>query len=338
MKELLKKLSEAYGPSGREETVARVIRNEIKDYVDETFTDNMGNFYAVKKGAGTKIMVAAHMDEIGVIVTYIDDKGFLRVSNVGGVSPFILLGQKMIFENGTIASVGMEKLDDIKKLTLEKLYLDIGAKNKEEALKQVRVGDIATYHRELSFAGNRAIGKAMDNRAGCAVLIQAIRELTETNNEIYAVFTSQEEVGLRGSRTSSYRINPDIGLAVDITLVGDTPEAPTMDVSLGKGPTVKVKDASVICHPRLKETLSEMAEKNNIPYQFEVLIAGGTDAGAIHLTREGIPSGVISIPCRYVHTPAEMVDLDDMENAVRLLKTFLTSQIDMQKIFPCHLE
>lgn len=338
MKELLKKLSEAYGPSGREETVARVIRNEIKDYVDETFTDNMGNFYAVKKGAGTKIMVAAHMDEIGVIVTYIDDKGFLRVSNVGGVSPFILLGQKMIFENGTIASVGMEKLDDIKKLTLEKLYLDIGAKNKEEALKQVRVGDIATYHRELSFAGNRAIGKAMDNRAGCAVLIQAIRELTETNNEIYAVFTSQEEVGLRGSRTSSYRINPDIGLAVDITLVGDTPEAPTMDVSLGKGPTVKVKDASVICHPRLKETLSEMAEKNNIPYQFEVLIAGGTDAGAIHLTREGIPSGVISVPCRYVHTPAEMVDLDDMENAVRLLKTFLTSQIDMQKIFPCHLE
>lgn len=338
MKELLKKLSETYGPSGREEQIARVIQNEVKDYVDETYIDNMGNLYAVKKGSGAKIMIAAHMDEIGMIVTHVDEKGFLRFSNVGGLSPYVLLGQRVIFGNGTIGTIGMEKLDDIKKLTLDKLYIDIGAKDREEAKKQVNVGDIATYHREATVAGSRMIGKAMDNRAGCAVLIKAIQELGSTDNEIYAVFTTQEEVGLRGSRTSTYRISPDLGLAVDVTLVGDTPEAPTMDVSLGKGPTVKVKDASVICHPRLKEVLTQVAEKNEIPYQFEVLIAGGTDAGAIHLTKEGIPAGVISVPCRYVHTPGEMVDLGDMANAVKLLKAFLSTALDIQQIFPCYLE
>ncbi|NLZ92639.1 MAG: M42 family metallopeptidase [Firmicutes bacterium] len=335
MKELLKRLSETYGPSGREEKIAAVIQEELQDYVDEMFTDRMGNLYAIKKGSGTKVMVAAHMDEIGVIVTYIDENGFLRFSNIGGVSPYIMLGQRVVFANGTIGTIGMEKLDDIKKLTLDKLYLDIGAKNRAEAAKLVKIGDIATSERELVVAGNRVIGKAMDNRVGCAVLIQAMRELSESPNEVYAVFTVQEEVGLRGARTSSYRINPEIGLAVDVTLVGDTPEAPTMSVELGKGAAIKVKDNSVICHPRVKELLAELAEKHQIPYQFEVLTAGGTDAGAIHLTREGIPSGVISVPCRYVHTPGEMVDLDDVESAVKLLKTFLTEPIEMQKIYSC---
>lgn len=337
MKELLKKLCETYGPSGREEEIARVIRDEIQGYVDEVFVDQLGNLYAIKKGSGTKVMVAAHMDEIGVIVTYIDKNGFLRFSNIGGVSPFIMLGQHVVFANGTVGTIGMEKLDDIKKLTLDKLYLDIGAKDREEAVKLVKIGDIATSHRDVVFAGRRAIGKAMDNRAGCAMLIQAMRELSETNNEVYAVFTTQEELGLRGARTSSYRVNPDIGLAVDVTLVGDTPEAPINNVELGKGAAIKVKDSSVICHPKVKEMLADLAEKQQIPYQFEVLTAGGTDAGAIHLTREGIPSGVISVPCRYVHTPGEMIDLDDLENAVRLLKTFLSQPIDMQKIYPCGL-
>ena len=337
MKELLKKLSETYGPSGREDEIARVIREEIQDYVDEVFLDKMGNLFAVKKGTGTKVMVAAHMDEIGVIITYIDKNGFLRFSNIGGVSPFIMLGQRVVFANGTVGTIGMEKLDDIKKLTLDKLYLDIGAKDREEAAKLVKIGDIAVSQRQLVFAGDRAIGKAMDNRAGCAVLIQAIRELGDTNNEVYAVFTTQEELGLRGARTSSYRVNPDLGLAVDVTLVGDTPEAPPMSVELGKGAAIKVKDNSVICHPKVKEMLTKIAEEHQIPYQFEVLTAGGTDAGAIHLTREGIPSGVISIPCRYVHTPGEMVDMDDMESAVKLLKTFLTQPIEMDKIYPCAL-
>ncbi|NLP37067.1 MAG: M42 family metallopeptidase [Firmicutes bacterium] len=338
MKELLKKLSETYGPAGREDKIRQVIQDEVKNYVDEVFTDPMGNLYAVKKGKGTKIMVAAHMDEIGIIVTYIDKHGFLRFSNVGGVSPQILLGQRVTFGNGVVGSIGVEKLDDIKKLTLEKLYLDIGAKNKAEAEKLVKIGDIATYDREATVMGTRMIGKAMDNRAGCAVVIQALRELKETENEIYAVFTTQEEVGLRGSRTSSYRINPDLGLAVDVTLVGDTPEPPQLNVALGKGAAIKVKDASVICHPKIKAMLSELAAKHSIPVQLEVMTAGGTDAGAIHLTRKGVPSGVISVPCRYVHTPVEMVDLEDMANASRLLTAFLSSPVKMQEAFPCALD
>ncbi|MBS3946992.1 MAG: M42 family metallopeptidase [Dethiobacter sp.] len=338
MRELLKKLSEAYGPSGREQQMGQLISDEVRPYVDEVFTDAMGNLYAVKRGRGAKVMVAAHMDEIGIIITYIEEKGFLRFSNIGGVSPYVLLGQKVVFGNGTVGTVGMEKLEDIKKLAFDKMYLDIGAANREEAAAKVRIGDIATYLQELTFNGNRAIGKAMDNRAGCAVLLQTIKELGQTENEVYAVFTAQEEVGLRGSRTSSYRLNPDLGLAVDVTLVGDTPEpAVAMDVYLGKGPAVKIKDASVICHPRLKELLLDLAGKENIPCQLEVLLTGGTDAGAIHLTKEGIPSGVISIPCRYVHTPGEMVDLTDMENAVRLLNAFLSMPLKMQEIFPCYL-
>ncbi len=337
MKELIKKLSEAYGPAGREEPIADVIREEVKDFVDETYSDVMGNLYAIKKGGGARIMVAAHMDEIGVIVTFIEEKGFLRFSNVGGISPYILLGQQMVFANGTVGIVSMEKLDDIKKLSLLKMYIDIGAIDRDDAAAKVRVGDVAIFFRQPSFCNGRVIGKAMDNRAGCAVLIKTLQEMKEAENTIYAVFTTQEEVGLRGSRTSCYKLDPELGLAVDVTMVGDTPEPLfPMAVSLGKGPAIKVKDSSIICHPRLKEILIALAEKHNIPYQLEVLTAGGTDAGAMHLTREGVPSGVISIPCRYVHTPGEMVDLKDMENAVHLLTSFLAGPLELQKIFPCY--
>jgi endoglucanase len=336
LKKLLKKLSETYGPSGREDRIRDVITGELQGFCDEIFTDKMGNLIAVKKGTAAKIMVAAHMDEIGVIVTYIDKKGFLRFSNVGGVSPYILLGQRVRFENGTVGTVGMEKIKDSKEISLEKLYLDIGAKDREEAERFVKVGDIAVYDREAVFANNRMIGKAMDDRCGCAVLIRALQELGQTDNEIYAVFTTQEEVGLRGARTSSYHLNPDIGLAIDVTTVGDTPKAEKMAVALGKGAAIKVKDASVISHPKIKALLTELAERNDIPYQFEVLTAGGTDAGAIHLTREGIPSGVISVPCRYVHTPGEMIDLADAANACRLLKAFLeTPHSELQQIYSC---
>ncbi len=336
MIDLIKKLSEAFGPAGREEETARLIRREVEQYVDETFTDVLGNLYAVRKGAGAKIMVAAHMDEIGVIVTFIEEKGFLRFSNVGGVSPFVLLGQRVVFADGTTGTVAMEKLDDIKKLAFDKMYIDIGASSREEASTRVKVGDMAVYQSQVSEAGNRIIGKAMDDRAGCVILIKALQELKNTNNTVYAVFTTQEEVGLRGARTASYRIDPDVALALDVTLVGDTPEPLyPMDVTLGRGPAIKVKDTSVICHPRLKGALVELAEKNNIPYQLEVLVAGGTDAGSIHLSREGVPSGVISVPCRHIHTPGEMIDLLDLENAVRLLVAFLEEPVDLEKIFPC---
>ncbi|ADL07924.1 Cellulase [Thermosediminibacter oceani DSM 16646] len=319
MKELIKKLTETYGPSGEESKIREVIIDEIKDYVDEIRVDVLGNIIARKAGTGEKMMLAAHMDEIGVIITNIDDKGFLRFSNIGGVSPFTLIGERVIFENGTVGVFGMEKLDSIKDLKFNKMFIDIGARSKEEALKKVRLGDKAVYYRSCDIIGDCVTAKALDDRAGCAVLIRALQNLKNPKFDTYFVFTVQEEVGLRGARTSAYGIEPDLAIAVDVTSTGDTPEAEKMAVELGKGPAVKIMDRSVICHPKIKEMLIETAEKNNIPYQLEVLEWGGTDTGAIHLTKAGVPSGCLSIPTRYIHTPSEVASIDDIEKATELL-------------------
>jgi len=209
------------------------------------------------------------------------------------------------------------------------MYIDIGATSYEEASKQVSIGDMAVYYSPLSDSNGRYIGGAMDNRAGCALLIQTIKELKDCQNDAYFVFSVQEEVGLRGAKTSAYAINPDIGIAVDVTSTGDTPKARTMAVELGKGPGIKVKDGSVICHPKVKDMMIERAEDKDIPYQLEVLEWGGTDAGAIHLTREGVPSGAVSVPCRYIHSANEMVDRDDLENGVKLLVAILEKEIEL---------
>lgn len=169
----------------------------------------------------------------------------------------------------------------------------------------------------------------MDNRAGCALLIQTIKELEDCQNDAYFVFSVQEEVGLRGAKTSAYAINPDVGIAVDVTSTGDTPKARTMAVELGKGPAIKVKDASVICHPKVKDLMIDRAEDKGIPYQLEVLEWGGTDAGIIHLTREGVPSGAVSVPCRYIHSANEMVDAEDLEDGVKLLVAILEQEIEI---------
>lgn len=326
MKQLIKKLTETYGPSGNEHNIRKKIKEEIQDYVDELRVDNLGNLIAVKKGNGKKIMVAAHMDEVGLIVTSIDEKGFLRFSKVGGVSEFYLLGQRVIFENGIIATLGTEKLESMKELKMDKMFIDIGAKDKKEAEQMISIGDQACYYREFSDLNKRIIAKALDDRIGCCVLIQTIKDIGQSsNNEIYFVFTVQEEVGLRGAKTSAFSINPDIGIAVDVTATGDTPKAKTMAVELGKGPAIKIKDNSILCHPKVRNHLIQTAEKNNIPYQLEVLEFGGTDSGAISVTKEGIPSGAISIPCRYIHTPSEMIDYDDVLNATKLLTEALIS-------------
>ncbi len=324
MRELIKQLSEVYGPSGREEQVSSLIEIKARKIADEVFKDSLGNLIVIKKGKseGKRIMVAAHMDEIGLIITHIDDNGFLRFSGVGIKLPYVLLGKRFMFPQGICATVAVEKPEDLKKLQYTKMYLDIGAKNREEAEQKIRIGDIGVFEGALVETGGRLSGKALDDRVGCAVLLEVLSEL-QTDNEICFVFTVQEELGLRGARTAAFRLNPDYALAVDVTSVGDTPEANTMSVSLGKGPTVKIKDASIICHPKVKEKMITVAEKNNIPYQLEVLVRGGTDAGSIYLTREGIPAGVMSIPCRYIHTAAEMVDINDISNSVKFLRELL---------------
>jgi len=327
MFELLTRLTQTFGVSGNEEEIRSLIINEIKGKVDNISIDPLGNLIAMKKGNVNKdnckkIMLAAHMDEIGIIVTHIDEKGFIRFSNIGGVSPFVSISQRVKFKNGTIGVVSYEqKLDDIKNLKLPKMYIDIGAKSREETEMMINIGDTACFCGDSVKQGDYAISKAMDNRCGCTVAIGVINKLKdiETDNEIYFVFTVQEEVGLRGAKTSAYQIMPDIAIALDVTSTGDRPESNIMEVKLGKGPAIKIKDSSVICHPEVKKLLVAAAKRINIPYQYEILEAGGTDAGAIHTTCGGIPSGAVSIPTRYIHSPAEMVSLEDLENAVKLV-------------------
>lgn len=324
MFDIIKKLAQTFGPSGNEKKVAEVITGLIKDKVDDVKTDALGNLICVKKGTGKKIMLAAHMDEIGLIVSHIDEKGFLRFSNVGGVHPWGIVGKRVVFENGTTGIVWYEEdKDDIKNLKFDKMYIDIMAKSAQEAEKVVKVGDMAVFAGDTILQNGRVISKALDDRIGCAVLVQMALNAPETDNEIYYVFTTQEEVGLRGARTAAYGIVPDMALAVDVCMTGDIPNCKPMAVRMGDGPTVKIKDGSVISHPHVKDRLMDAAEKNGIPYQLEVMQHGGTDAGSIHVTAGGIPSGGVSIPSRYVHNVAEAVDMNDVENAVKLLEAFV---------------
>ncbi len=326
---LLKILLETYGPSGNEELIRDLIQEEIKPYVDEIKVDRLGNLIAVKRGNGKKIMVAAHMDEIGVIVTGIDDNGFLKFSNVGGVSALISVGQRVIFKNGVQGVVYMEHLDNIKDLKLNKMYIDICADNKEEAQKKVSIGDTASFYNPFLKMENTYVSKAIDDRIGCYIAIEALKQIDSSSNEIYFVFTVQEEVGLRGAKTSAFGIDPDLGIAVDVTMTGDTPKAKHMAIKMGEGPGIKIKDNSMLTHPLVKKLMIDTAKNNQLPYQLEVLEGGGTDSGAIHLTKGGIPSGVLSVPCRYIHSPSEMVSISDVENSIKLLIKILEKNIDI---------
>jgi endoglucanase len=197
------------------------------------------------------------------------------------------------------------------------MFIDVGASGKSDC--PVGVGDVAAFERPFTIMGNRLVSKAMDDRIGAAVMIETLRKLKKSPYELYFVFTAQEEVGVRGAATAAYAIDPDIGLAVDVTLTGDTPKFVKMDVSLGKGPAIKIKDSGIVVDPRIVDWMVKTAEKAKIPYQREVLLRGGTDASSIQLNRAGVPAGCISIPCRYVHSPSEMIDLSDVNNAVNLL-------------------
>ncbi|MBQ2954997.1 MAG: M42 family metallopeptidase [Clostridia bacterium] len=326
MKDTLKILCTAYGPTGNEYNVAEIIKGMVAPYVDEMKMDAMGNLITVKKGqeGGKKIMLAAHMDHIGFVVTDIDDKGFARVHNVGGIRKANSLYRRVVFENGVSGILAAENGDDANDRDMTKLFVDLGAANKEEAEKMIRRGDFAVYAPEFTELSNNLVaGTAMDDRAGCAIQIETLKRLGETKNEIVAVFTVQEEVGLRGATAAAFDVAPDMGIALDVTLCGDTPKGPKIAVKAGEGIAVKILDNSLICHPGVVKAMEEAAERAGAKYQREVLTAGGTDAGAIQRSRGGIPSGVLSIPCRYVHSPNEVVSLNDMEDGVKLLVELL---------------
>jgi endoglucanase len=331
MDELIKNLVEAYGPSGFEDNIRKIIQDEIASSADEISVDSMGNLIALKKGdgSGLSVMVAAHMDEIGIMTTHITEKGFLRFTNIGGVRPQTLMGSRVQFSDGTIGVIYSEKRDSWNTLHgQDKHYIDVGATSKERC--PVGVGWAASFIRPFVDIGGRYISKSMDDRIGCAIGVEGLRRITErgtTPHDVFFVFSVQEEVGTRGAQTAANALNVDVGIALDVTLTGDTPEAETMAVDLGAGPAIKVKDSGMISHAGLVRQMRSRAEENNIPYQMEVLERGSTDARSIQIAGAGCAAGCISIPCRYVHTQSEIVDANDVENSVQLLAEILSNPI-----------
>ena len=332
----MKELSLAPGVSSCEEEVAKIITRELKDVADDIETDSMGNLIATKKGEkkAPKVMLAAHMDEIGLMVRYIDDNGYLKFSTIGGINDQMLMNQTVTVHSSVgenvIGVIGSKPPhvttpEERKKVVkADDMFIDIGAKDKEEAEKMVKVGDVMTFNSLfVEYPNNLIMGKALDNRVGCYVMIEVLKRV-DTRATVYGVGTVQEEVGLKGAKTASFKLNPDLAFALDVTLSGDHPgikpeEAP---VVIGKGPAVILADASgrgILTQKSVKDMLIKAGDENDIPYQLEVSDGGTTDGTAIHLTREGIPTGVLSVPTRYIHTPVSVCSMEDVENTIQLI-------------------
>jgi endoglucanase len=295
--------------------------------------DALGSLIARKgKGGadGIKIMLAAHIDEIGVMVTQVDEKGFVRFTTLGGVRPYTCVSGRVRFLNGTSGVIFMEPLDDMTKVpTFEQLYIDLGLSGNQDA--PVKVGDVAVFERPFLDLGERLVAKSMDDRIGAAVLVETLRLIKDTPHQLFFVFSTQEEVGLRGATTAAFGIDPDLGLSVDVTGSGDTPRRTKvrMEVSLGKGPAIKVRDGGMLADRRVVDWMIRGAEKLGLPYQMEILEGGTTDARAMQLTRAGVPAGCLSIPTRYIHSPSEMVDFNDVQQAVQLLVELVSHPVKL---------
>lgn len=337
--ELLKKLSEACGISGFENNIREILKDELRDHVDEMETDAMGNLITTHKGKEGKpsVMLASHMDEIGLMVSYIDDDGFIKFVKIGGINDQMLLNQKVYIqtEEGEVPGVIGSKPPHITSAAEAKkivpytdMFIDIGAKDKEQAEELVSVGDAIVFHTDFEEClNNLVIGKALDNRVGCTVMTEVMKQ-TDCDATVYGVGTVQEEVGLKGAKTSAFKLNPDLAIALDTTISGDHPGVKPEDApaKAGKGPVIVFADASgrgLLSHPMMKKALVEAAEAAGVDYQIEVGDGGTTDATAIHLTREGIPTSTVSVATRYIHTPVSVVNTKDIEDTVKLLLEFL---------------
>jgi putative aminopeptidase FrvX len=340
---ILKELSEAIGVSGDEGDVRAVVLGALQGHVDEVKVDAMGNALAFKRGTARpsafksgrrrlRVMLDAHMDEVGLMVVGHNSDGFLQIRTVGGIDLRLLPGTLLRVGPGRMYGVvgikpihllGEEEGDKVPKI--EELVVDIGAKNKDDAKRLAPLGTTATFATQFRELGPTVRGKAFDDRAGCAVLVELLRG-ERFRFDLHAAFTVQEEVGLRGAQTAAYTIEPDCAFALEGTVADDMPK--DKDVSpttrLGDGPALTVMDRSFIADRRLLRLLTGTAEELGIPYQFKQPGIGGTDAGAIHRVREGVPSVTVAVPCRYIHSPVALLSLDDFDNTVRLMRESLS--------------
>lgn len=326
MYELLERILRPVGPSGMEGKVVEAIQAELKGHVDSMEVDAMGNLIVIRQGTEPqpkKIMLSAHMDHIGFVVTGHEKEGFLRVTNVGGIVLDHSIVRHITFHNGVEGVVACEPVKGGSR-EMKHLFVDIGASSQEEARDMVPLGEMGVYANDCFRLGaHRVASPAMDDRSACALLVQVMKELKSPRHTVMAVFTVQEEVGLRGAQTASFALAPDIGIALDVTAWGDTPEVKEPAVALGEGICVKIMDRASISHPGLRDELLSCGERAGVKTQREVLPFGGTDAGAMQRSRGGIPVCTLSIPCRYVHSACETIDLRDMEAGVKLLLTYL---------------
>ena len=332
--DLLKRIAEAPGVPGREDAVRAIVLPELRALADEVRVDPLGNVIATKHGGGPRVMVAAHMDEIGFMVRFIDDNGFIRLQNLGGFDPRVLSAQRVIVHThrgdhlrGALqpASKPIHLLqpDEIKPPKLEDFYVDLGLPV-DEARAAVEVGDMVTLDRTCERVGHTVMSKALVDRLNLFIMIEALRAMGAHDAEIVAVATVQEEVGLRGAQTAAFGVDPDVGVALDVTIAGDIPgmEATSRVSKLGAGVAIKVFDSSHIPNYKLVRHFRDVAEQHGIPYQLEVLARGGTDAGAMQRSRAGMPAITISLPTRYLHTVNEMAHVDDIGAAITLLARY----------------
>jgi len=321
---LLEKLSNASGVSGFENEIRKIIREELCPHVDDLSTDTIGNLFAIKKGDGTdlKVMVAAHMDEVGLFVDLIDSKGFVKFKKIGGIDDRVLLSKRVyIGENKTPGVIGAKPIHlkggDQKVIKSDDMSIDVGASSKDGA--KCKIGDPVVFATKFVQSGNILRGKAFDDRVGCGVLIELLKRSYPFT--LHGVFTVQEECGLRGAKVAAYAVNPDFGFALEGTTAGDMPSkrdvAPS--TNMGAGPAITIMDRTTISDKRLVNLLVDTAGKENIPYQFKRTITGGTDAGPIHQARGGAPSVTVSVPTRYIHSPVGMLNLSDFQNTVELM-------------------
>jgi len=334
--DLLRELSIAPGPPGREDEVRSLIEREIAAYVDEAFTDPFGNLYAVKRGSSEKkVMIAAHMDEVALMTRYIEENGFLRVTNLGGLNPTQLLAQRVLVHGkkkmrGVIGTLPVHVSKD-EKPTMDDLYVDIGAESREQVSSMgIRPGTVITFDVPFIYQEETGtvIGKAFDDRLGCLVLIEVLKAVKPAVT-IYGVFTSQEERGMKGATVATNRVQPDLAFVLEGTIASDVPNVPPHKhvTELGRGPAIRVMDRTVIVQEKLLEYMINIAEENKIKYQLQLSPTSGTDAAEISIRGKGAPVGIISVPSRYIHTPSSLAKIGDIEETIKLLSLLLESNL-----------